>query len=35
MMMMADEAEAEATNELMSISLEDSEEEPVEKQLGK
>ena len=35
MMMVADEAEAEATKELMSICLEGSEEEPLEKHLGK
>ena len=34
MMMVADEAEAEVTNEPTSICLEGSEEEPLEKHLG-
>ncbi|KAL7857886.1 hypothetical protein AOLI_G00179880 [Acnodon oligacanthus] len=33
-MMVADKAEAEATSELMSTSLDDSEEEPLEKHLN-
>ena len=35
MMTVADEAAAEATNELVDINLDETEEEPLEKHLGK